>query len=84
MALSAKAKLAAEKLAIDAYLDAISDTELQQKMGEAYAELNTVSIEAPNSEWHESCFAAVIAFSQEIQKRALRKSSGASNTEVFH
>lgn len=49
----------------------ISDQDLLDAVKEACADCNEAAEDDANSEWHESCFAAVVVLTREIQRRAL-------------
>ena len=53
------------------YMDAMNDAKLVDGFHIAVDDLQKASVEKPNSEWHEACFAAVIVFCNEINKRKI-------------
>ena len=57
---------------IDAYFASLNDIELKEKLYTAYNDLRAVSKEDPDSEWHASCFAATILYTQELNKRGIK------------
>lgn len=58
---------------VDAYLKRLPDGELIQRAETAYADLQKIAAERPNSESHEQCFAALVLFSDEMLSRGLRR-----------
>jgi len=49
----------------------LDDKHLIEGFEKARDDCESASINDPNSDWHEACFAAVMVFSQEILKRQL-------------
>ena len=57
---------------IDEHLADLSDDELIAALEVAKTDLAVAAADKPNSEWHEACFAGVLTYCQEVQKRGLR------------
>lgn len=55
------------------YFETLNDDQLKMELEAAIQALKYVSENQPNSDWHESCFAAVIMFTTEMNKRKLKK-----------
>lgn len=53
------------------FIQGMSDQELMQWMDDAVEDCNEAAESAPNSEWHEACFAAVCLLVEEIARRGL-------------
>lgn len=64
-----------DKMNIDEYMNDMSDDELIKATKEAYNDLTIAAKDEPNSEWHQSCFAATILFADEMAKRGLKIST---------
>ena len=58
--------------ALDVFLRGMNDDELTEWLERAEADLAKVAEEAPDSEWHERCFAAVVILVEEMSARGLR------------
>jgi hypothetical protein len=58
-----------------AYVHSMTNDELIKLHTVAYHDLEQAALEDPNSEWHQSCFAAVVIFSQELVARGLTNPS---------
>lgn len=56
---------------IQRYLDSLSDDEVKLKAATAFKDIEEASIEQPNSEWHEACFAGAMVYAKEMNKRGL-------------
>jgi hypothetical protein len=54
------------------HLDGLSDAELVSALKIAKEDLAKAAATQRNSEWHESCFAAVYLFADEMGKRGLK------------
>lgn len=54
------------------YLATLSDGELKVALTEAHDDLMKAADEQPNSEWHGTCFAATLVYSQEMNRRGLK------------
>lgn len=54
-----------------AYLANLSDAELHAATAKAVEDCKLAGATEQNSEWHESCFAACVVFSQEMSRRGL-------------
>lgn len=54
---------------VRAYLSSLSTIDLQQSLATAVVDLREAAEKETDLEWHESCFAAVILYSQEISRR---------------
>jgi len=52
----------------------LTDQELLAWLDTVATDLAQAAETAPNSEWHEACFAAAVAFSQEASRRGIRRS----------
>lgn len=52
-------------------LSEYTDNELINEFKEAIGKLEAAAENEPNSEWHESCFAATFLFAEEMGKRGL-------------
>ena len=57
---------------IKAYLNSLSDEQLQLSLGNALLDLKAASDSAPNSEWHQECFAAMFYYGEEFNRRGLK------------
>lgn len=53
---------------------ALTDKELLTWLDTVAVDLAEAAEAAPNSEWHEACFAAAVTFSQEASRRGIRRS----------
>jgi HEPN domain-containing protein len=51
---------------------AMSDDELRAFFDEAKADLTAAARDEPESEWHQSCFAAVMLAAMEAQARGIK------------
>jgi len=57
------------------YLRSLNDKELKAAADEAYADLIKAADEDNNSEWHGTCFAALLCFCNELNKRDIKTST---------
>lgn len=57
---------------IKQYLDSLSNSELLGNFFMAKTDLEKITKEQSNTEWHEACFAATILYLQEANKRGLK------------
>jgi len=57
---------------IDDLLGGMTNENLVTALQTAKDDLAKVSVEAPNSEWHEACFAGFLTFSAEASKRGIK------------
>lgn len=57
---------------IDSHLSSLSDDQLREATRQAQDDLAVAARDQPNSERHEACFAAIILYTHEMQKRNLR------------
>lgn len=57
---------------IEKFMDSLSDEQLIAHAKECESDLKEVSTHNPNSEWHEACFAGMMRFAQELNKRGLK------------
>lgn len=55
------------------YLQSLTNEELVESFETAKTDLEEVSDEDRNSEWHEACFAAVIVYGNEVVRRGIKK-----------
>ncbi len=55
------------------HLDSLSNEQLLEAFETAQADLAQAAEKEPNSEWHESCFAALFIYCTEIGRRGLRR-----------
>lgn len=53
------------------YVDDMTDAELVSAIATARDDLAKAAIDAPNSEWHEACFAGALVLCLEAQKRGI-------------
>ena len=53
------------------HMSDMSDSELLEAGRTALDDLATAAIDEPGSDWHQSCFAAVLIYAEEIQARHL-------------
>jgi hypothetical protein len=60
---------------IDEYLAGLSNEQLMAAFKQAEADLAAVAADEPNSEWHQACFAGVLIYAQEMNKRGLRNAA---------
>ncbi len=58
-------------LDVSSYLKTLSDSELIKQTKECFDNLKVISETNPNSEEHDSCFAAMHYFANEMQSRNL-------------
>ncbi len=56
-------------------VQALTDQELLTWLDTAAADLADAVATVPNSEWHEACLAAAVVFSQEANRRGIRRST---------
>ncbi len=56
---------------IDGYLSAMTDSELVDAFKQAESDLAEAAAQKPNSDRHQECFAGLIVFCAELQKRGL-------------
>lgn len=61
-----------EDFDIEGYLAGMNDEQLVDATKEARDDLVIASREQPDSEWHSSCFAAVLIYSKELHARGLK------------
>ncbi len=61
-----------DRAEIDEYLADMTDEQLKSALTEAKDDLMKASRQHLNSEWHQSCFAATLLFSDEMNKRGIR------------
>jgi len=54
------------------YMNNLTDAELRQQTLECVGDLAKAAEEYPNTEWHEACFAALVLFSGEWDKRQIK------------
>lgn len=53
------------------YLEGMTDDEIVSAVSEAYADTANAASQAPNSEWHQACFAGLMTYAQEALKRGM-------------
>lgn len=53
------------------YLADMSDSDLVAALDVAKTDLTQAAATQPESEWHQSCFAGVLMFCMEMQKRGI-------------
>lgn len=53
------------------HLNNLNDTELVAAMEQAYADCEKAGQEEKESEWHQACFAGLMTYVFEIQKRGI-------------
>lgn len=58
---------------IQEYLSALSNDQLFVEMDKAYDDCMKAADEEANSEWHQACFAGLMTYAYEAQKRGLRR-----------
>lgn len=56
---------------ITAHLASLSDSDLLDAIRMAYEDMNTAAVESPNTEWHEACFAGLVVYVGEAERRGL-------------
>lgn len=56
---------------IQKHLKALSDDELIAATEQAHKDLKKAADEQPESEWHQACFAGLITYAGEVQRRGL-------------
>lgn len=61
---------------MNAYLAALSDEELQEKLEIAALDLEVASLTQQGSDWHDCCFAGFVALCFEQNRRATEKLLG--------
>jgi len=64
--------MTAEQQGPDAYLASLSNIELLWRAETCEKDLHEAAEKENNSEWHGSCFAAMILFCQELNRRGLK------------
>jgi len=55
----------------DNHLKSLSDMDLMLALDMAYEDTKKASIDEKESEWHQSCFAALFLYADEIKRRGL-------------
>lgn len=60
---------------VDAYLNSLDDAGLVASFNEAKNDLEAAANDKPDSDWHSECFAAVLIYAGELNKRGLKAST---------
>ena len=60
---------------IDDHLSTLSNEQLMAAFRQAETDLANAAADEPNSEWHEACFAGLLVYAQEMNRRGLRASA---------
>lgn len=56
---------------IEEHMANISDEQLRINIRESKQDLSDAAADCPESEWHQSCFAALVLYAQEAAKRGI-------------